>query len=288
MSSKNVLEKFKFNFCSSDVNDLLNKEDINTIFIATPHNIHAELVIKSLEANKSVFVEKPLAINEQQLTEVIKAKSEFQKPVMVGFNRRFAPISVTLRNELAGAGEPLVVNIRVNAGFIPKEHWTQQPGIGAGRIIGEICHFIDLMQYFTGSEPVRVFAESISTNNDKISPEDNIAVVVKFKDGSLGNLTYHANGDKALPKERIEVSSAGSIGIINDFKDGVFYRDGKARKLKSSGKGHREAVAAFLDAIKNGKDSPIDFRSICLTTLTTYRILDSLSTSLPQNINLDA
>jgi polar amino acid transport system substrate-binding protein len=287
MSSKNVLDKFRFNFCSSDINDLLNKEDINTIFIATPHNIHSELVIKSLKANKSVYVEKPLAINEQQLTEVIRAKSESNKPLMVGFNRRFAPISVKLRNELVSAGEPLVVNIRVNAGFISKEHWTQQPEIGAGRIIGEICHFIDLMQYFTGSEPVKVFAESISTDNDKISPEDNIAVVVKFKDGSLGNLTYHANGDKSLPKERIEVSSAGSIGVINDFKDGVFYKDGKARKLKSSGKGHREEVTAFLDAIKNGKDSPIDFRSICLTTLTTYRILDSLSTGLPQNINLD-
>lgn len=287
MSSKNVLDKFRFNFCSSDVRDLLNKEDINIIFIATPHNIHAELVIKSLEANKSVYVEKPLAINEQQLAEVIRAKSESNKPLMVGFNRRFAPICVTLRNEMVSAREPLVVNIRVNAGFIPKEHWTQQPEIGAGRIIGEVCHFIDLMQYFTGSEPVKVFAESISTDNDKISPKDNIAVVVKFKDGSLGNLTYHANGDKSLPKERIEVSGAGSIGIINDFKDGVFYKDGKARKLKSSGKGHKEEVTAFLDAVKNGKDSPIDFRSICLTTLTTYKILDSLSTGMPQNVNLD-
>src|SRR5690606_1000880 len=115
MSSKNVLDKFRFNFCSSDINDLLNKEDINTIFIATPHNIHSELVIKSLKANKSVYVEKPLAINEQQLTEVIRAKSESNKPLMVGFNRRFAPISVKLRNELVSAGEPLVVNIRVNA-----------------------------------------------------------------------------------------------------------------------------------------------------------------------------
>jgi len=224
MSSKNVLDKFKFNFCSSDIYDLLNKEAINTIFIATPHNIHAELVIKSLAANKSVYVEKPLAINEQQLTEVIKAKSESDKPLMVGFNRRFAPVSVTIKNELANAGEPLVVNIRVNAGFIPKEHWTQQPDIGAGRIIGEVCHFIDLMQFFTGSEPVKVFAESISTDNEKIAPEDNIAVVVKFKDGSLGNLTYHANGDKSLPKERIEVSSAGSIGIITILKTEYFIR----------------------------------------------------------------
>jgi polar amino acid transport system substrate-binding protein len=181
----------------------------------------------------------------------------------------------------------MVVNIRVNAGFIPKEHWTQQPEIGAGRIIGEVCHFIDLMQYFTGSEPVKVFAESISTSNTRIIPEDNVAIIVKFSDGSVGNLTYHANGDKALPKERIEVSSAGVIGIINDFRDGQLYRDGKTIKLKSSGKGHKEEVDLFLDAIKNGKDSPIDFRSMCLTTLTTFKIIDSLFTGIPQNVVLD-
>jgi len=287
MSSKNVLTKFNFNFCSSDSNDILKNEKINTIFIATPHSIHAELVIKGLKADKNVYVEKPLAINEIQLEEVIKAKTESSKALMIGFNRRFAPVSVALKTQFKNSSEPMVVNIRVNAGFIPKEHWTQQPEVGAGRIIGEVCHFIDLMQYFTGSEPVKVFAESISTSNSKLIPEDNVAIAVKFSDGSIGNLTYHANGDKALPKERIEVSSAGTIGIINDFRDGQFYRDGKTIKLKSSGKGHKEEVDLFLDAIKNGKDSPIDFRSICLTTLTTFKILDSLFTGMPQNILLD-
>lgn len=287
MSSKNVLDKFKFNFCSSEVEDILKKEDINTVFIATPHNLHAELVIKGLEANKNVYVEKPLAINEEQLNAVILTKSKNARPLMVGFNRRFAPVSEAIKNEFRNAGEPMVINIRVNAGLIPKEHWTQQPGIGAGRIIGEVCHFIDLMQYFTGSEPVKVFAESINTANTKITPEDNIAVVVKFSDGSLGNLTYHANGDKSLLKERIEVSCAGNIGIINDFRDGIFYRNGKTKRLKSSGKGHKEEIDAFLKAVEKGEDSPICFRSMCLTTLTTFKILDSLYSGLPQKITID-
>lgn len=287
ITSKNVLDKFKFNYCSSDPDDILRKEDINTVFIATPHNLHADLVIKALKANKNVFVEKPLAISEEQLKSVIETKSETNKPLMVGFNRRFAKISETIKSEFNNINEPLVINIRVNAGFIPKDHWTQQPSVGAGRIIGEMCHFIDLMQYFTNAEPVKVFAESISTGNTKMTPEDNIAIVVKFSDGSVGNLTYLANGDKSLPKERIEVFGGGNIGIINDFRDGLLFKNGRTIKLKSSGKGHREEIEAFLNATSEGKDSPIDFRSICLTTLTTFKIIDSLHTGLAQLISLD-
>jgi polar amino acid transport system substrate-binding protein len=159
--------------------------------------------------------------------------------------------------------------------------------VGAGRIIGEMCHFIDLMQFFTNAEPVKVFAESINTSNTKITPEDNIAIVIKFSDGSVGNLTYLANGDKSLPKERIEVFGGGNVGIINDFRDGLLFKSGRTVKLKSSGKGHREEIEAFLDATSEGKDSPIDFRSICLTTLTTFKIIDSLHTGFPQSISLD-
>lgn len=288
ITSKNVLDKFKFNFCSSDSGDILRKTEINTVFIATPHSSHAGLVIKALEADKAVFVEKPLAINQEQLNSVIEAKLKNNRTLMVGFNRRFAPVSVRIKSEFKNIAEPLVVNIRVNAGLIPKEHWIQQPEIGGGRIIGEMCHFIDLMQYFTDSEPVKVFAESVSTGNSKIVPEDNIAIVVKFSNGSVGNLTYLANGDKALPKENIEVFGAGIVGIIHDFRSGSIFRSNNLTKLKSSGKGHREEVEAFLNNVRDGKESPINFRSICLTTITTFKILESLYTGLPQKIELNA
>ena len=287
ITSKNVLNKFKFNFCSSNPDDILKKDNIDTVFIATHHNSHAELVINSIRANKNVFVEKPLAINPEQLKEVIDNHSNFNKIVFVGFNRRFAPISEAIKKELKNIDEPLVINIRVNAGQIPKDHWTQQPEIGGGRIIGEVCHFVDLMQYFTDSEPIKVFAESINTGNVKITSEDNVAIVIKFEDGSIGNLTYVANGDKGLAKECIEVFGGGNVGIINDFRDGMIYRNGKKTTLKSSGKGHKEEISAFLNAVKEGKMSPISFRSICLTTQTTFKILDSMHTGLPQNITLN-
>lgn len=288
ITSKNVAEKFGFNYCSADIKDVVGKKEINTVFIATPHAAHAGQVIEALKADKHVFVEKPLAVTEEELNEIIDVKAQHNKPLMVGFNRRFAPVCEAIKKEFASAGEPLVVNIRVNAGFIPKDHWTQIPEIGAGRIIGEMCHFIDLMQYFTDAEPVRVYADCIQSDNEKLKLDDNISIVVKFSNGSVGNLLYLANGDKSLPKEYIEVFGAGKSAVINDFQDGSLHSGNRQRKLKSSGKGHRQEVEAFLSGIKEGKDAPIPFRSICLTTLTTFKIIDSLKTGLPQEITIDA
>jgi polar amino acid transport system substrate-binding protein len=232
-------------------------------------------------------VEKPLAVTEDELNEIIRVKAQHRRPVMVGFNRRFAPICEAIKKEFSGVGEPLVVNIRVNAGFIPKEHWTQIAEIGAGRIIGEMCHFIDLMQYFTDAEPVRVYADCINSTNEKLKLDDNISIVVKFHDGSVGNLVYVANGDKSMAKERIEVFGAEKSAVINDFQDGTMHSGNKIKKLKSAGKGHSQEIASFLTALKDGKDAPISFRSICLTTLTTFKIIDSLKTGLPQEIKIN-
>jgi polar amino acid transport system substrate-binding protein len=286
LTSKNVADKFGFGFCSTDPSDVFSNNSINTVFIATPHSSHAELAIKALSAGKFVFVEKPLAITMDQLNALIAAKQKFKKPVMAGFNRRFAPVSRSIRQEFSNVAEPLFINIRVNAGVIAKDHWIQDPETGGGRIIGEACHFIDLMQYFTGAEPVSVFAEAIQTRNSAVTPFDNISVVIKFGNGSVGNLVYLANGDKGLPKERIEVFGAGNTAVIDDFREGSLFRNGKVVKLRSAGKGHREEVTEFLKCITNGTDSPIDFRSLCLTTITTFKILESLYTGMPQKIAL--
>lgn len=287
ITAKNVADKFGFNFCSSEAKDVLDNEKINTIFIATPHASHASLVIKAISSGKNVFVEKPLAVNAEELKQVIEVYKSGDKSLMVGFNRRFAPVSIAVKKEFINTGEPVVINIRVNAGFIPKDNWVQQKGVGDGRIIGEICHFIDLMQFFTDSEPVKVHAECISTNNDKITAADNIAIVIRFKNGSVGNLVYLANGDKGMPKEKIEVFGANKIGVINDFKDGMIYKNGKQIKLKSAGKGHKEEVDSFIGSLRTGGKSPISFRSICITTLTTFKIHDSLYAGMPQDIDID-
>ena len=284
ITSKNVAQKFGFNTSSSAAKDILENKSINTVFIATPHNSHAKYVIEALKNDKNVFVEKPLAMNEEELEQVETAYKESQNHLLVGFNRRFADVSKTIKASFEGQTEPVFVNIRVNAGFIPKEHWTQNPEIGGGRIIGEMCHFIDLMQYFTNSEPVKVYAECINTANEKTKADDNISIVVKFKNGSVGNLIYLANGDKSLPKELIEVFGGGIVGRIHDFRYGEIHCKNKSTKIKSPSKGHKQEVAAFIDALSNEKASPISFNSIRLTTLTTFKIIDSLNSGLPQHI----
>ena len=284
ITSKNVAEKFGFNHTSSNADDVIGNAQINTVFIATPHNSHAHYAVSALNANKHVFIEKPLAMNSEELKDVEKAYKDSSVKLMVGFNRRFADVSKAIKKAFENLTEPVFVNIRVNAGFIPKEHWTQNPEIGGGRIIGEMCHFIDLMQYFTDSEPIKVYAECINIANDKMKADDTISIIVKFKNGSVGNLNYLANGSKSLPKEMIEIFGGGIIGRINDFRSGELHQGSKITKLKSSSKGHKQEVEAFLTAIKEGKLSPISFESIRLTTETTFKIIDSLNTGLPQTI----
>ncbi|MDA9125401.1 bi-domain-containing oxidoreductase [Flavobacteriaceae bacterium] len=285
ITSKNVAQKFGFNNSSSDAKDVFSNPEINTVFIATPHNSHAEYVLQALKSDKNVFVEKPLAMNYNELEIVTKAFEKSTSKLMVGFNRRFAPVSIAIKKEFKNIGEPKVINIRVNAGFIPKEHWTQNDSLGGGRVIGEMCHFIDLMQFFTESEPVKVYAECIETPNTKLKPDDNIAIIVKFKNGSIGNLTYLANGCKSLPKEQIEIFSGGKTGRIHDFRSGEIHKNNKITKLKLDGKGHRQEVQEFMNSLTNGKtEPPISFDSIRLTTLATFKILDSISTGLPQSL----
>lgn len=284
ITAKNVAEKFGFNKASSNSSDVFSNSEINTIFIATPHNSHTKFVIEGVKAKKHVFVEKPLAMNYDELAEVKIAYNEGSSKLMVGFNRRFSPIAQELKKRFKGANEPMVMNMRINAGFIPKDHWTQLEEVGGGRIVGEMCHFIDLMQFFTDAKPVSVFADCISSENKQIKVDDNISVVVKFKDGSIGNLIYVANGDKSLPKEQIEVFCAGKVGIINDFRGGFFHSGNKVEKLKLIGKGHKEEVLAFIDALTSEKNSPISFESIYDTTLVTLKIQDSLRTGMVQKL----
>ncbi len=286
MDAKNVAQKFGVSNSSTDPVSILKNSDINVVFIATQHDTHAKYSMECLKNNKAVFVEKPLAMDMDELREVMKVYDEAESPsLMVGFNRRFADISVKAKEEFRNVGEPLVMNFRVNAGFIPKDHWTQTAA-GGGRIIGEICHFIDYMQFFADSEPVRVYAECMDSENDKLKNDDNIAITVKFASGSVGNLVYTANGDKGLPKERFEIFGGNAVFVIDDFNAGALYRDNREKRIKTAGKGHKQEVGAFIGALEKGEPVPISFRSICLTTLTTFKIQESLATGLPQSIEL--
>jgi predicted dehydrogenase/threonine dehydrogenase-like Zn-dependent dehydrogenase len=285
INAKNVAGKFGFASASTNADEVMLDKNADVVFVASRHDSHASYVEKSLKANKHVFVEKPLCLNEVELASIDAIMQQNTKALlMVGFNRRFAPVSVELNKLFSKITEPKVVNIRVNAGFIPLDHWTQQTDIGGGRIVGEICHFIDLMQFFTNAKPIKVYADCIASNSAQAKNDDNIAIVIRFSDGSIGNLIYVANGDKSLPKERIEVFAGNICGVINDFKDGMIYKNNKATSIKSSGKGHSQEVAAFVHAIEKGAASPIAYESIYATTLTTFKILDAIRTGLPQDV----
>lgn len=282
-SAKTVQDQFGFRAMTTNPEDVFSNEDIGTVFIATRHNLHASFALEGLKAGKNVFVEKPLALSEDELvslSQFYRGNDEEQMPaLMVGFNRRFAPLSKDVRQFFVGTGEPLVVNYRVNAGFIPKNHWTQDPLEGGGRILGEVCHFVDYVQFLTASRIVKVYAESISADNASIVNNDNINITLKMADGSLGIVTYLANGDSSLPKERIEITSGRKAAILDNFRNAYFYRNEKVSKTGSGklDKGIQNEVKAFMRSVNSDRKSPIPFDELINTTLATFRILSSLS-----------
>lgn len=286
ISGKSVAQKFNFLKASTNPDDVLTNKDIQTVFIATPHNSHAKYTINALNENKNVFVEKPLAMTINELNDVKQAYKNSTGKLMVGYNRRFSSLATKIKDEIKSSLEPKVVNIRVNAGFLEKEHWIQNPNVGGGRIIGEICHFVDLAQFFTGSKPVNVSAVSINSENAELTPNDNINITITFQNGSIANIMYLANGDKSLPKELIEVFCGGKVGRILDFRSGYLHSGNKIQKLKLSGKGHKEEVTNFIEVLNSKESELISFESLYLTTLTTFKIHDALTTGMPQTINL--
>ena len=284
VTAKSAGEKFRFESHTTDPSEVLANPAVNTVFIATRHDSHAALTIAALEAGKHVFVEKPLALHEDELAQVIEtARRRSDCRLMVGYNRRFSPVALKARDVFQQVAGPLIINYRINAGFLPKEHWTQT-GQGGGRILGEVCHFVDLIQFLTGSEPETVYALSVASDNARMPDQDDVAISIRFRNGSVGQIGYYACGDKSLNKERIEIFGGGQSCIIDDFRSGEHYVAGSRQTLKLPGKGHREEVKAFLRAIRDGGASPIPLESLALTSAATFAVLDSLRTGLPQEV----
>ncbi len=232
--------------------------------VLTRHHLHASQVLAGLRLGKHVFCEKPLALNRTELEEISAVLSQPDAPrLMVGFNRRFAPFAARLKEFLAGAGEPMAVHYRVNAGFIPANHWVHDPAVGGGRIIGEACHFVDFVTFLVGSAPVSVSAQALP-NCGRYS-QDNLVLNLSFADGSIGTVTYLANGDKSVAKERVEVFCGGRVGILDDYRSLELVRDGRRKTYTSAlaqDKGHQAGWAAFLDALLKGTPGPIPFDQI--------------------------
>jgi predicted dehydrogenase/threonine dehydrogenase-like Zn-dependent dehydrogenase len=261
--------------------ELLANPNVDAVFILTRHNSHATYVTSALERGKCVFVEKPLAINREQL-ELVRAAYEERLAangspfVMVGFNRRFSPLTEKLKTFFAHRSEPMMVHIRCNAGFIPAGSWIQDPENG-GRIVGELCHYVDWARAVVGY-PMRTLTAAALPDSGRYH-RDNVSVTIGFEDGSVANLLYLANGDRAIAKEYFEVFSAGSIARIDDFKTLSLSRNGRTETLKGGqDKGHRREMEVTIAAMKQGEEAPIPFAELIEITEATFAIEEAIRT----------
>ncbi|WP_243472930.1 bi-domain-containing oxidoreductase [Winogradskyella sp. MH6] len=271
-TSKRVAEKFKFQFCATEETDVLD-DKTNTVFVATRHDSHGPYVLKSLQANKNVFVEKPLCLLETELEQIIEAQAANKKSVMVGFNRRFSPLTKKLKK--AVGNNPMTMIYRINAGAIPKDTWIQDAEIGGGRILGEACHFIDYLTYLNGSLPTKITASALPDANQL---NDTLNILIQFENGSSGVVGYYANGSKAMTKEYVEVFSAGMSATLSDFKELKIYGKGKPKKKKllNQNKGQKEMVEAFVDGLLKDGQAPIPFEEIVAVTKASFKVLESI------------
>jgi len=247
VNAKNIAEKYDCLFASSNYMDAITHKDVDVVFIATPHNTHAEIVKKALEADKGVFVEKPLAMTMEELEGISKVVEKTKGFLMVGYNRRFSPAIHHTQKIVSGRTTPLMISYKVNSTKLPKDHWVNTE-VGGGRIIGESCHMFDIFNYLVGAEIKSVYAHSISPGKSNLLKTDNFVATCSYNDGSLCNLHYTTMGSSEAGKERIEISCEGKSIIIDDFKSvDVFGSPQKGWASKQIKKGHFEELEAFFN-----------------------------------------
>ena len=284
-SSQGISSSFfskKFNIESSTTNNdkILRNDDIKYVFIVSPHNLHSSQIITALKNKKKIFVEKPLAINIDQLSNIKESYKELIKQgnenfLMMGYNRRYSILSEIAKKNLEHLGQPCAINYNINSGFIDNKSWIQDKDIGGGRVIGEICHFIDFIKFITKSKILSYDVKYISENK-KIS--DNLMIQFKLSDNSIANINYFSNGSGSFPKENIDIYTSGIIMSIKNFKKIEIFGKSKfsGKTLFSQNKGNKECVHDFLYRVKNNKESPTEFEDLCDTSKITIDITNTI------------
>jgi predicted dehydrogenase/threonine dehydrogenase-like Zn-dependent dehydrogenase len=279
--AQHAARKFGFRNCTTDENDVLRNAPINTVVIATRHHLHASQVVAALTAGKNVFCEKPICLSEDELRLILRAYygAETERPaLMVGFNRRFAPMTVRMRSFLAPISEPLALHVRVNAGSLPPDHWVNDREQGGGRILGEVCHFVDLLMFLAGSPIIEVEARALAAGSRYSG--DNVLVSLRFTNGSEGTISYLANGDRSFSKERIEVFGGGTTAVVDDFRRLELVRNGRKETVNSrwrQDKGHRAEWEAFTQSVRRSVPA-IRIEELVCSALATFQIEKSVAT----------
>jgi predicted dehydrogenase len=282
-------ERFGFSRATTDEDSLFTDPEVGAVFLITRHDLHAEQVVKGLAAGKHVFVEKPLALTVDEMIrieETLAARDPEAPVLMVGFNRRFSPAAREVKKTFADVTAPLTISYRFNAGAIAPEEWPQDDRVGGGRIIGEACHAIDLVTYLTGSPPVRVFAESIGGPDAPPITDDQCFITLRHANGSVSSIGYLAGGDRAFPKERIEVFGGGRVGVIDDFREVVTTVGGKTHRSRGfqQDKGHRREIELFAQAIARGGETPIPWKELRAVSLAAILAVRSLREGVPFDV----
>ncbi|HEB62594.1 MAG TPA: dehydrogenase [Bacteroidetes bacterium] len=283
LSSTLAAKKYNITNATTNIDDILEDEDVSLVMITTRHNLHAEQVIKALKADKHVFVEKPLALTYQELNEIDKIYRNSNRTLTVGFNRRFSPFALDLKNKLGDNPDVMNVIATMNAGYIPPEMWVNDMKQGGGRIIGEACHLIDLMTFFTGSLVESVFMNALG--NSPKDNTDNAIIVLRYKNGSQGVINYFSNGSKKYSKERIEVYSNNRTAIIDNFRRIKYYGfKGKGFK-KSQDKGQAKQFELLLKSLRKGDKAIIPSDQIFNTSKAAIAAIESMKTGNRIKIN---
>ncbi|MEP6742955.1 MAG: bi-domain-containing oxidoreductase [bacterium] len=287
VKGREVAQEFGADYCTTDYRDVLADENVDAVVIATRHHLHAELAIAAARSGKHIFLEKPLALTLEDCQSVCQEVAKAGVLLTVGFNRRFAPTVRELKNVLDSIPGPKMITYRVNAGYLPPDHWTLDPSQGGGRIIGEGCHFFDLLYYLTGAEPVRIAATMAGVPEGKSKDPANMGASVTFADGSVGILLYTVIGHKDLPKERLEVFADGKAFTLDDFKTlqayGVQY---KKSPTVQGDKGHAQLLRHFCDAVRGKTTLEITAEDGLRATLCSLKALESIRTGTFANVRL--
>ena len=286
-TAASVAKQFGFHFCAADIAEVL-ASDTDALVIATRHDTHASYVCRALEAGKHVFVEKPLALTMAELIGVAAAlNASPSSQLQVGFNRRYAPLTLEVLAHFAAVRSPRVVQIRVNAGFIPKEHWIQDPQIGGGRLIGEACHFVDLACALASSDPVEV--HTIGMQKPGVSPllNDNVCINLRFANGSIASIVYTADGAKSQAKEHIEVFGGGRSAVIDDFKSADFYEGDtghRRSKMNSQDKGQKAMLQGWLKGLRSGQAQTASVTLLAVSAATIAAV-ESMTVGAPVSVS---
>ena len=273
ISGNSVAKKYNFSSSTTDYKEIFKDSEVDLVMITTRHNKHASMVIEALEANKNVFVEKPLALNESELNEIIATYNKSSTTLTVGFNRRFSPHIIKMKNLLGNSQMNIIATM--NAGFIPANVWVHDIQVGGGRIIGEACHYMDLMIYLTGHKIVSVCMNAMGNNPSENT--DNASILLKFENGSTGVINYFSNGSKSYAKERIEVFSQERVLVMDNFitTKGYGFKGFSSLKTRLD-KGHKNQFEKLINQLKTGGNALIPFDEIINTTKASFAALESL------------